>query len=87
MNIHNVRIYRIQLHGQVKEEDINRASPLQLKIEQEGEDNTFVSVRSDQSGLIGLIRHLHGLGLVLVSVSSSVEHPLNYCSETLDDRG
>jgi hypothetical protein len=87
MKIHNVRIYKIQIYGQVKEEDINRSSPLQFKLEQEGEDNTFVSVRSDQSGFVGLIRHLHGLGLVLVSMSSTVEQPLNCCSETLDDIG
>ena len=87
MNIHNVRIYKIQIHGQVKEEDINRSSPLQFKIEQEGEDSTFIEVQTDQSGLVGLIRHLHGLGLVLASMSSTVEHPLNCCSETLDDIG
>jgi hypothetical protein len=27
------------------------------------------SVRTDQSGLIGLIRHLHGRGFVLLSVA------------------
>jgi hypothetical protein len=87
MNIHNVRIYKIQIHGQVKEEDINRSSPLQFKIAQEGEDSTFIAVRTDQSGLVGLVRHLHGLGLVLLSMSSSVEHPLDCCTETLDDKG
>jgi hypothetical protein len=71
MNIHNVRIYKIQIHGQVKE----------------GEDSTFIAVRTDQSGLVGLVRHLHGLGLVLLSMSSSVEHPLDCCTETLDDKG
>ena len=81
MNIHNVRIYRVQIYGQVKEEDINRSSPLQFKIEQDEEGNTFVSARSDQSGLVGLIRHLHGLGLVLVSMSSCNEDPFDPCSE------
>ena len=87
MNIHNVRNYKIQIHGQVKEEDINRTSPLQFKIEQMVDDNTFIAVRTDQSGLVGLIRHLHGLGLVLVSMSSTVEHLLGFCSEALDDVG
>lgn len=87
MNIQNVRIYKIQIHGQVKEEDINRSSPLQFKIEQMIEDNTFIAVRTDQSGLVGLIRHLHGLGLVLVSLSTTVEHPSDCCPETLDDIG
>ena len=87
MKIHNVRIYKIQIHGQVKEEDINRSSPLQFKMEQEGENYTFITVQTDQSGLIGLIRHLHGLGLVLVSMSSCLEHPHNCCSQTSGDGG
>lgn len=87
MNIHNVRIYSIQIYGHVKEEDINRSSPLQFKIEQDGEDNTFVAARSDQSGLIGLIRHLHGLGLVLVSMSSHNEDPFDPCSEAPGNGG
>ena len=87
MKIYDVRVYKIQIHGQMKEEDINQSSPLQFKMEQEVEAHTSITVRSDQSGVIGLIRHLHGLGLVLVSMSSSVDQPLNCCSETSDDRG
>ena len=87
MNIHNVRIYKIQIHGQVKEQDINRSSPLQFKIDQMVEDNTFIAVQTDQSGLVGLVRHLHGLGLVLLSLSTTVEHPLDCCSETSADIG
>jgi hypothetical protein len=30
--------------------------------------STLVTVRTDQSGLIGLMRHLHGRGLVFLSV-------------------
>ena len=30
---------------------------------------TLLSIGTDQSGLIGLIRHLHGLGFVLLSVN------------------
>jgi hypothetical protein len=87
MKIHDVRIHKIQIYGRVEAEDINRSSPLQVKIEQEGDEHTFITVRTDQSGLIGLIRHLHGLGLVLVSMSSSADQPLNCCSENSDDRG
>jgi hypothetical protein len=32
-------------------------------------DITRFTVHTDQSGLIGLIRHLHGRGFVLLSVS------------------
>jgi hypothetical protein len=33
-------------------------------------DSTRISVCTDQSGLIGLMRHLHGIGLVVLSVLS-----------------
>jgi len=55
--------------GQVNEEEINGMSPLHL--ERDGVDTavTQFSVHSDQSGLVGLLRHLHGLGFVFLSVN------------------
>jgi len=55
-------IYHIRLRGWVDEGDINRMSPLQLV--REGEDTavTKFAVRSDQAGLVGLMRHLHNMG-------------------------
>jgi hypothetical protein len=60
--------YLIQLRGQVDEGEINAMSPLQITMERGDTAATAFTVRTDQSGLIGLLRHLHGLGLVLVSV-------------------
>lgn len=68
MKIDGVRTYQIQIEGRVEERDINPASPLQLTVEQVEETSTSVTFRTDQSGMIGLIRHLHGLGLVLLSM-------------------
>jgi hypothetical protein len=60
--------YTIQLLGQVNDRELNALSPLQMHIEQAGPRVTLVSVCTDQSGIIGLIRHLHNLGLVFLSL-------------------
>jgi hypothetical protein len=62
-------IYLMQLRGQVDEGEINATSPLQMTVERTDATSTLITVRTDQSGLIGLLRHLHGLGFVLISVS------------------
>jgi hypothetical protein len=63
--------YTIQLLGQVSERELNALSPLQMHIEQAGPRVTLVSVCTDQSGIIGLIRYLHNLGLLFLSVRRS----------------
>ena len=61
-------VYHIQLRGQLDEAEVNEMSPLHL--EREGGDSavTQFSIDTDQSGLIGLMRHLHGLGYVFLTV-------------------
>jgi hypothetical protein len=61
-------VFNIQLRGQVDEEEVNEMSPLLLV--REGGDTavTRFSVATDQSGLVGLMRHLHGLGYVFLAV-------------------
>ena len=72
--MHEACIYRIKVRGLVDESDLNAMSPLQITMVQadaDGEDRcaaTLLTIHADQSGLIGLIRHLHGRGLVLLSV-------------------
>jgi hypothetical protein len=61
-------LYRLQLQGRIDEQDINTGSPLQLTVEQIDLATTCLTFRTDQSGLVGLIRHLHGRGLVLLSL-------------------
>ncbi len=59
--------YRVQVAGRVDERDFNATSPLKMKVERFEADSTWLSVLTDQSGLIGLMRHLHGRGFVLLS--------------------
>ncbi len=60
--------YRIQVAGGVDEGELNASSPLELQVEKIGADSTWLSIDTDQSGLIGLLRCLHGLGFVFLSV-------------------
>jgi hypothetical protein len=72
--MHEPCTYRIKLRGLVDESDVNAMSPLQITMVQADADEehayaaTLFAIYADQSGLIGLLRHLHGRGLVLVSV-------------------
>jgi len=63
--------YFIHLRGQVAADEINTRSPLLLT--QIGTDpaSTCLTATTDQAGLIGLLRHLHGAGFVILSVNRS----------------
>lgn len=61
-------IYHILIKGQVALDEINVLSPLQITLERFDDAATLFSVYTDQSGLVGLLRHLHARGLVLLSV-------------------
>jgi len=60
--------YRIEVRGQVDENDLNAISPLQMMVVRVDTTTTLFTACTDQSGLVGLMRHLHGRGLVLLSV-------------------
>ena len=60
--------YQIELGGRLDEDDLTQASPFQMTLLHQSEEATSFTVRTDQSGLIGLLRHLHGRGLTLLAV-------------------
>ena len=64
----DVCIYQIEIQGQLDQDDLNANSPLQIVISRVNPDATQFTISTDQSGLIGLMRYLHGLGLVFLSV-------------------
>ena len=66
--MHDTRTYRIGVLGQVDEGDVNAMSPIQMTVVQRDMAATLFTIRADQSGLVGLIRHLHGRGFVLLSI-------------------
>jgi hypothetical protein len=69
VTLHDIfRTYQIEVQGEVNEETFNATSPLQVMVLEMDTEVTRLAVRTDQSGLIGLLRHLHGQGFVLKSV-------------------
>jgi len=71
-----IRTYQLEVQGQLDNNDLNAASPIQMKIVRVDESATHLTVCTDQSGLIGLMRHLHARGLVLVSIHSDRSCPV-----------
>ena len=61
--------YRIELQGQVSDGEINATSPLQVTAAQVEPQCTRLTFSSDQSGLVGMISYLHGLGFVLLAIN------------------
>jgi hypothetical protein len=64
--------YHIQVRGQVEEKELNKMSPLEMRVSQVDRATTLFQTSTDQSGLVGLIRHLHGQGFVLLSIIRKV---------------
>jgi hypothetical protein len=62
-------IYRIEVRGYVEENDLNTMSPFKMTVVRADTGATLFTIRADQSGLIGVLRHLHGRGFVLLSVT------------------
>ncbi len=67
--MNDICTYLIQLCGQVNESDLNAMSPIQMTVVRVDTASMLLTVCTDQSGLIGLLRHLHGRGFVLLSVN------------------
>lgn len=62
-------IYQIVVRDPVSEADLNRLSPIQVVVAQVDSAATRLSVQTDQSGFMGLLRHLHALGFVILTMS------------------
>ena len=61
--------YQIEVQGQMDENNLNTMSPLEMTVIRGDMAATLFTIRADQSGLVGLIRHLHGRGFVLLSIT------------------
>jgi hypothetical protein len=75
LKMDDVHRYRIKVRGKVQASDLNATSPLRLSVERVEQVATLLSLRTDQSGLIGMLRHLHGLGFTLLSVDCNIMEP------------
>ena len=64
--------YCIQLDGYIDEQTLNANSPIEITVMRTS-SSTQCTVSTDQSGLIGLLRHFHARGLILLSITSKLE--------------
>jgi hypothetical protein len=67
--MNDIFTYSLWVRGQISEAEINALSPLRMSVTRLSPAATQLSFCTDQSGLVGLLRHLHGLGIVFLSVS------------------
>lgn len=65
---HEFHEYTISLDGVLEEEFISACLPPDCDIQVKEGITTLSNVRSDQSGMVGLIRHLHNLGCTILSI-------------------
>lgn len=63
----DICLYRVEIRGQITGSDLNAFGPPGLSVEC-AQDLTTLTFQTDQSGLIGFIRHLHGYGFTLLSI-------------------
>lgn len=66
----DIRTYQIHINGQVIESEIAQFCPSEWTIDSNKNHSSLLTIETDQSGLIGLLRHLHGLGFELLSFNS-----------------
>jgi len=67
--------YQIKVRNGLDDSAFNATSPVQVTLARVDAGATYLTLRADQSGLIGLLRHLHQQGYVLLSVSRErLEH-------------
>ncbi len=60
--------YLIELRGAVDVAELNARAPLQISEVRTDTEATLIAASTDQAGLIGLLRHWHGLGFQFVSI-------------------
>jgi hypothetical protein len=60
--------YRLRLLGEVSEGEVNPMSPCGVTLIRRGKSSTTFRATTDQAGMIGLMRYLHGMGFVILSV-------------------
>lgn len=65
--------YHLRISGQVDVEDLNTICPHQGTLLQSEPGETLLSIYTDQSGMIGMLRQLHSLGLHVLSVDCCPE--------------
>jgi len=61
--------YLLKLRGQVNDDEVNGLSPIRMKVKHVDAEGTLLTLCTDQSGLVGLMSYLHGLGFTFLSLT------------------
>ncbi len=61
--------YLLKLRWQVNDDEVNSMSPIQMKVKHIDAEGTLFTFCTDQSGLVGLMSFLHGLGFTFLSLT------------------
>jgi hypothetical protein len=73
-------VYIVKINGHIDASLVDWFGPVKVtnSVEDGGQFvSTLSGIIADQAGLMGLIRHLHGLGVVLLSIERAAEHTTN----------
>jgi len=63
--------YQIEVRGRIDVDWLRSFDgPADISVDESGqmEDITVLNVRTDQTGIVGLVRRLHGLGMTILQV-------------------
>lgn len=74
----DLRTYRLTLRGTVDEEFVAAYCPAGTLLGHEGDAACLSDIQADQSGIVGLMRHLHNLGCTILALDSQ---PAPTCRE------
>lgn len=65
-----MRTYTLIIYGELDADFISAFCPPETTLVRKGKTVRLSNVRVDQSGLLGIIRSLHNLGCILISLST-----------------
>ena len=71
ISLNSQNTYEIKIHGQLDDSWLGWFGGAKAHVETRVDNSqvtTFSDVIMDQAGLVGLIRRLHGLGILLISI-------------------
>ncbi len=66
----DLRSYTLKLSGTLDDDFVTSFCPSETIVLRENGMTSLSNIRADQSGIIGLIRNLHNLGCVILSLNS-----------------
>ena len=65
----DLRCYQLKITGQLDDDFVASFCPPETIIQRESDTTLLSNISTDQSGILGLIRHLHNLGCTILSMT------------------